>query len=282
MNSFERALGLACGQTDHQMMQEDHHRAAKQSVQLQALQVNLLAHMSNALGAIHAEVAQARAHHQEALALQQQMLAREELQSHLEEFIYQTEKLVIECRSTAYPLSTRYFLLDAVVQEVEREGIATPVIRGRENKTAFERVFAEVQKLRSALKNDPEVKAALAWAAKIDKQRAEQRHQIELKMKPYQQQLATLRKGKNSVTMRDTWNHTVKKIGGMIPAKYHVLAIVFACCVAPFTIMATPIFVIALISDKSRLNQERNAEIDAQMEAVEKKLRVLQDKLEKV
>lgn len=288
MNSFERALGLACGKTDHQMMQEEQHQAALKSLQLQALQTGLLAQMSNSLGAIHEEVARARADQAEALALQQQMLAREELQSHLEEFIYQSEKLVAACRNpkTDIPPSTRYYLLDGVVQQVEQDGIATAIIRGRENKAAFERVFAEVQQLRSALKSDPEVKAALAWAAKIDQQRAEQRRQIELKMRPYQQQLDTLRNGRSPVTLRDAWAKWKQKIGGWVPPQYKVPVIVLLVCASPVLIFASPYILLGgflgLLIDKGKMNKDRNAEIDAQIEEVEKKLRVLQDKLEKV
>lgn len=288
MNSFERALGLACGKTDHQMMQEEQHQAALKSLQLQALQTGLLAQMSNSLGAIHEEVARARADQAEALALQQQMLAREELQSHLEEFIYQSEKLVAACRNpkTDMPPSTRYYLLDGVVQQVEQDGIATAIIRGRENKAAFERVFAEVQQLRSVLKSDPEVKAALVWAAKIDQQRAEQRRQIELKMKPYQQQLDTLCNGRNSATFRDAWNDWKQKFGGWIAPEYRIPAIIGASLLGLCLFPALPIVALATLLglwiEKDRINRTRNSEIDAQIEEVEKKLRVLQDKLEKV
>ena len=212
MNQFERALGLACGQTDHQMMQQEQHQIAHKSLQLQALQTGLLAQMTSSLGAIHAEVAQARAHQAEALALQQEMLARERLQSHLEEFIFQTEKLIAECRKPKTDLapSTRYYLLDGVAQQIEQDGIGTAVIRGRDNKAAFERVLQEVQQLRLALKSDPDVKSALAWAAKIDQQRAKERQQIELKMKPYQQQIATLQSGR-PITLEGSPSREVTK-----------------------------------------------------------------------
>jgi hypothetical protein len=97
------------------------------------------------MGSIHSEVAQAKQQQAEALAIQQELLARERLQTRLEEMIYQTEKLVAECSKgdSDTPASTWYFLLDGVLRQIEQDGIATPVIKGRDNKAAFERVVRE-------------------------------------------------------------------------------------------------------------------------------------------
>lgn len=288
MNMFEHALGLACGKTDYQMMQEDQYRAIKKSAALQALQVGLLANMTESLGAIHEQVAQARGLQAEALALQQEMLAREQLQAHLEEFVYQAEKLVAEChkQNTDLPPSSRFHLLNGVLQQIEQDGIATAIIRGRDNKAAFDRVLKDVQQLHKNLLNHPEVTEAIAWAAKINKQRAEQRRQIELKMKPYLEQIEKLKTEKNPVTFRDAWNGWKERTSNWFSKRGVITKVLFWVILFPlifiYSILIIPGFLIFLVFRHQRLNRERNAEIDAQIQEIEKKLCVLQEKLEKV
>lgn len=144
-----------------------------------ALQTGLLSEMDASMQAIHSEMADARRLHEEGLAAQQEMLQREALQNYLEEFIYQTEKLVNECKTnTKLPPSSRYFMLISAAERLKQENISTPIIRGRDNKAAFDRVVTEIKSMASALKNDPEVQEAIAWAKAeqkklADRQRAE-------------------------------------------------------------------------------------------------------------
>ena len=288
MNQFDMALAYATGRSLATSAVGDPQQVGRQSLQLQALQTGLLAQMSNSIGAIHAQVAQARADQAEALALQQEMLAREQLQSHLEEFVYQAEKLVSECQKSNSDLapSTRYYLLDGVVQQIEQDGIGTAVIRGRDNKAAFERVFKEVQQLRTALKADPDVISALAWAAKLDKQRAEQRRQIEAKMRPYQLEIEKLQSGRNPLTFRDAWAKWKKKVSGWVSPQYKVAVIVLLALASPILIFAVPYLLIAGLAvlriDKNKMNKELNAKTDSEIESFEAKLRPLREKLDTV
>ena len=136
------------------------------SVAFQALQTGLLAQMNGSMNSIHAEMANVRQQQSEALAIQQELLNREQIQNHLEEFVFQAEKLVVECSKTTtdIPASSRYFLLMGVLGKIKKEGIGTPIIKGRENKAAFEKVVTDTKGLTQRLLNDPEVQDAIKWA----------------------------------------------------------------------------------------------------------------------
>lgn len=176
MNAFEQAL-----QDIH-----DIRASAKQSVLLQTMQAGLLAQISATMGSMHAEMALARKHQADALAIQQELLTRERMQAYLEEFIYQAQKLIAECTKvdTALEPSTRFFLLYGILTHIAREGIGTPIVRGRENKAAFDHVVNEAKALCNQLNRDPEVQKAIAWAKRLEDQRRreqeeEQREQEE-------------------------------------------------------------------------------------------------------
>lgn len=163
MNAFELALRDI----------QDIRGSAKTSVQLQAMQVGLLTQMSATMGSIGAEMAKAREHLADALAIQQELLTREQMQAYLEEFIYQTQKLVVECSKadSEIPPSTRFFLLRGVLLHTMKEGIATPIIKGRDNKAAFDLVVNEAKILCNQLQRDSSVQQAIAWAKQMDEKR---------------------------------------------------------------------------------------------------------------
>ena len=173
------------------------------SVAFQALQSGLLVQMNHSMNGIHAEMEMVRQQQNEALAIHQELLNREQMQSHLEEFIYQAEKLVAECSksTTDIPASSRYFLLVGVLGKIKSDGIGTSIIKGRENKVAFEKVIQDTQGLTLRLKKEPEVQEAIKWAEEerqrreAKQERAEQERQQErqhsvVKLK---QKLAALR-----------------------------------------------------------------------------------------
>lgn len=147
--------------------------SAKTSVQLQAMQVGLLTQMSATMGSIHNEMAKARKQQADALAIQQELLAREQMQAYLEEFIYQTQKLITECSKadSDVPSSTRFFLLRGVLMHTIKEGIATPIIKGRDNKAAFDLVINEAKILCNQLQKEPQVQQAIAWAKQMEEKR---------------------------------------------------------------------------------------------------------------
>jgi|GEM_PF-3016356 len=136
------------------------------SVAFQALQTGLLAQMSGSMNGIHAEMANVRQQQSEALAIQQELLNREQIQGHLEELVFQAEKLVVECSKTTtdIPASSRYFLLMGVLGKIKKDGIGTPIIKGRENKAAFEKVVNDTKTLTQRLLQDTEVQEAVEWA----------------------------------------------------------------------------------------------------------------------
>ena len=75
---------------------------------------------------IHDQMEEVKQQNANALAVQQELLNREQFQQYLEEFIFQTEKLVEKFSAKSdVPASTRYFLLQSVLAQVEEDGIDT-------------------------------------------------------------------------------------------------------------------------------------------------------------
>jgi hypothetical protein len=287
MNSFDRALGLACGRTDQQMMQAEQHRAALQSVQLQALQTGLLAQMSNSLGAIHAEVAQARQMQAEALAIQQELLGRERLQARLEELIYQTEKLVVECRrpDSDLPPSSRYYLLGGVLQQVEQDGIGTAVIRGRDNKAAFEKVIGEAGVLHKRLEADSDVQDALRWAKKADQERQRRLGSLRAEADTLREEIAAVRVGKKSVTMKQVFDGFVRD--GKVPypkskgqwVAVVAVALIFNVMLIPVAGIAVAVLLVIVSVETHKRNAGLAADTDRAAEPLERKLKALEDQI---
>ncbi len=102
----------------------------------------------------------------QALSVQQAMLAREVFQDRLEEFVYQFEKMVGQFQQpdAECPPSTQYFLLDGVFRQIADAAISTAVIKGRDNKAAFDGCVTKGRTLFRQLAGRPDVKEALAWA----------------------------------------------------------------------------------------------------------------------
>ena len=121
--------------------------------------------MAGSLNNIQAEMDAVRRQNLEGLAIQQEMLRREQLQGQLEEFVYNTEKTVAAYSDSKCddPVTTRYFVLKGIIDTVQQNGISTTIIRGRENKAAFEQALGDVNRLVAVLETEPEVKEALDW-----------------------------------------------------------------------------------------------------------------------
>ncbi|MEO2088837.1 MAG: hypothetical protein ABGY75_04980, partial [Gemmataceae bacterium] len=126
------------------------------------------------MDAIRRTQAQGVALQQQTLAVQQAMLAREVFQDRLEEFTYQFEKLVGQFQqpNAEFPPSTQYFLLDGVFKQIAAAGISTAVIKGRDNKAAFDACVTKGRTLFRQLSGHPDVKEALAWAEGEKKRQA--------------------------------------------------------------------------------------------------------------
>lgn len=287
MTSFDRALGLACGRTDQQMMQAEQHRAAVQSAQLQALQTGLLAQMSNSLGAIHAEVAQTRQMQAEALAIQQELLNRERLQAHVEELIFQTEKLVAECRraDSDLPPSSRYYLLVGVLRQVEDDGIGTAVVKGRDNKAAFEKVMRDVASLHERLATDPEVQDALRWAEKADADKRRRLGSLRAEADTLRAEIAAVRAGQRHVTLRQVFDEYLR--AGKIPtpkskgqwAVVVAVGLIFNVMLIPAAGIALIVLLLVVRVEQYKRNVALAGDTDRAAEPLERKLRELEEKM---
>ncbi len=279
MNPFERALGLACGKTDAQMMQEDMHRHEQ-------MQTFLLGHMAGTLNGLSNEMAQIRNLHEETLAAQQALLQQEAIQQHLEELIFQADKLVTQCSDpkTDMPPSSRYFLLQGFLKTVEEQSIGTPIIKGRDNKAAFERVVKVATALVQRLRKDPEVQQALVRVKKLEEQQRRKREQLEQKAAPFRAELESLQKERRTpVSIRHVASYWIERLKSLVPAQHRTLAlvllIVFLTCLfpitVPFILIIAPFQVIALWLDRGRLTQERNKKLDKEIAEVEDKIQAL-------
>lgn len=154
--------------------------ASENNLAFQTIQTGVLTNLNGVMGSIHSEMAEVRQLHAEGLAAQQELLQREALQDRIEEFLYQAEKLVEKCssRDTDIPYSSRYFLLQGVVHSVHNEGISTAIIKGRENKKAFDDVVTKIQKMLSKLSEIAEVKEAIEWAEKENRRAIAERNRV--------------------------------------------------------------------------------------------------------
>lgn len=161
-----------------------------QNVQLNQQQLAISQQMSQSLRSIAGIMDDVRKSQKETLAIQQELLMRDQLQSFIEEFIYSTEKLVNECKrpDCEMPVSSRYFLLLGVIKTVEQEGLSTPLIRGRDNKSAFEGAISSVQRLIDYLASEQEVKEAVAWANEEQRKRDEEVKQARLEKQRKQEE----------------------------------------------------------------------------------------------
>lgn len=248
------------------------------SVAFQALQTGLLAQMSGSMDGIHAEMATVRQQQGEALSIQQELLNREQIQSYLEEFIYQAEKLVIECskNSSDIPPSSRYFTLMSVLGKIKEDGIGTSIIKGRDNKAAFEKVVNETKVLTQQLLEEPEVQEALEWAEaerlrklaeqkrlKAERIQAEQERQTAInKMKKLLVPLqARLQKVPMTLVLKDWAEQTKAKL----PEKFKTPLFIVICvlCVLIWPVgLGITLFALGTAGNReNELNKEVNDEI---------------------
>ena len=238
------------------------------SVAFQALQTGLLAKMSGSMDGIHAEMANVRQQQSEALAIQQELLNREQIQSHLEEFIFQAEKLVAECSKTTtdIPASSRYFLLMGVLGKIEDDGIGTPIIKGRDNKSAFEKVVNDTKGLTQRLLKDPEVQDAIKWAEaerkRLEAERVRAERERVANIKQLEKTLSSLEGQLQKVSMTVVLKEWREYIKSKLPDAYRTPLFV-AICVACI-IMWPSILVILFFAwgECGKREKELNKDID--------------------
>lgn len=124
---------------------------------MSVLQTAAAAHMSR-------QLSEMRRQNADALALQQQMMEQEQLQAEIEEFIYSAQNTLssYDAPDCSLSLGERYFGVRSLLKSVKEWGLATPLIRGRDNKAAFEAMIRHAQKSFTQLQLEPDVKEAIA------------------------------------------------------------------------------------------------------------------------
>ena len=255
--------------------------AAQGSLAVQVVQTGLLADISGSLGDLHSEMSQIRRSTAQGLAIQQEILQREIIQTRLEEFIYQMEKLVenfsaADCDCVP---SSRFFLLRGILETIQKEGISTPLIKGRENKVAFEQCSARAKSLYQQLEQHEEVKDAIAWAKaeqrRLQEQKQQQTEEAERRkaeraaaMKQLESRIAQLK------TTRRTMSFTswCKEKLGQIPAEKKYFAY---NGIAVFGLFLWPFVVAWYFVNKMAAEKEMNAQVDGEVQRLEQELRIL-------
>jgi hypothetical protein len=251
------------------------------------IQTGVMAGQLAVQSAIHGQMEQVKRQTADTLAIQQELLNREQLQQYLEEFIFQTEKLVAEFSAKSdVPASTRYFLLQSVLVQVEQDGIDTTTIRGRDNKAAFERAMASVNGLVTELLKDPEVQQAIKRAEKEEAKRAEKRRQIEAELSRLYEQRASIESQLNPVTVGKAAKQWYGSEMEKIPQQFRTPANILFIVIAPMAVlMVIPALVLGLVAFngilqfQSKANAVANEPINYQLSTLDDRIAALRSEL---
>mgnify|MGYP001251362729 FL=1 len=251
------------------------------------IQTGVMAGQLAVQSAIHGQMEQVKRQTADTLAIQQELLNREQLQQNLEEFIFQTEKLVAEFSAKSeVPASTRYFLLQSVLVQVEEDGIDTAMIRGRDNKAAFERAMASVNRLVAELLKDPEVQQAIKWAEKEAAKRAEKRQKIENELSRLYEQRASIESQLDPVTFSEAARRWYGSEMEKLPQQLRTPAAILFIVIAPMAVlMVVPAIVLGTVAlngisqFRAKANAETNEPINYQLQVVNKRIAALESEL---
>lgn len=231
-------------------------------------QTALMGHMAGSLHNLHGEMHAIRQMNLQGLAVQQEMLQREQLQSQLEEFIYNTEKLVAEFGNPGcdQPPSVRYFSLKGVAETVEQLGIGTALIRGRDNKAAYEAAMKEVNRIATSLESDPEVVEAIAWAAAEERRLAEdqrkQRAEQQARHDKLSRQIESLKARRRTLSMHSWHQWHQDKFGHLSSSKLTALWLIYGFVWIPAYFLIEQIMVVS----------RANADLDREIAKLEQEL----------
>ncbi|MBX7102587.1 MAG: hypothetical protein K1X57_00800 [Gemmataceae bacterium] len=248
------------------------------------LQTSFLRDIVVSLDSINGAMANVRQNTADAMAIQHEMLQREQVQGYIEELVFQTEKLVASCSAadSDIPPSSKFFLLSEVLQRIDSEGIGTPIIRGRDNKAAFERVVGEAHRLRKELESHPEVVEALAWARKQEVQREAKQNELERRISLHRGEVEALQLRKNPMAFQEAASAYFVWQKNRIPQSLHI-PIMVAFGIGCLMILPIPIFVIAILVDvhkyREKENQAPNARLDEEISAICGQIAKLQGEL---
>ena len=205
-------------------------RSIEQAAQVGEEQIEQLRSINRTMDDLLREMAATRRTATQGLALQQAMLAREVIQEQLEEFVYQFEKMIAEYQrpQTDVLPAMRFYFLDCMFRQIDADGISTAIIKGRENKAAFDQCVTKGKTLYRQLTKHPEVKQALAWAEaeKQKRQIAEAKRQRQEEQGAKQEELRGIKERIQGLRsrMRDSpaFGEWYKRKFGKIPLPLHV------------------------------------------------------------
>jgi len=247
------------------------------------IQTGVMAGQLAVQSAIHGQMEQVKRQTADTLAIQQELLNREQLQQNLEEFIFQTEKLVTEFSSKSEaPASTRYFLLQSVLAQVEEDGIDTAMIRGRDNKAAFERAMASVNRLVAELLKDPEVQQATKWAEKEAAKQAEKRQKIETELSRLYEQRASIESQLNPVSFGEALQKMPEWRKAQLPEGLWPV-VIGGLVLSTVLIFPLVIVIPAILFDahqyRQKLNIEANESVNYQLSTLDERIATLESEL---
>ena len=148
--------------------------------------LDLLGGMGASLGLLNLQMAELRASNATQVALQQLILQRDEIQQHLEELVYQGQKMVEAFADPGdkTPAIQKGLLLRSFYMCVTKAGIGTAAIRGLQNKKVFDALISEVKSQYRQLGHDPAIRKAVANEEAAEKRQlaaeaAEQQRRLE-------------------------------------------------------------------------------------------------------
>ena len=247
------------------------------------VQTGMMAAQLAAQSAIHDQMEEVKRQNANALAVQQELLNREQLQQYLEEFVFQTEKLVegFSAKSDV-PASTRYFLLQSVLAQVEEDGIDTATIRGRDNKAAFEKAMANVHQLIDTLLKDPEVQEAIEWAEKQEAKRFAKQQKIEARLSQLQTHRAEIESSRKSITYAFAANDLFNEVKPNVPS-WAWIAMVPVLALATF--MVVPLVIAAIVAavtihrTRAELEEKYNSPVNYQLSVIDEQINGLETQL---
>lgn len=176
-----------------QVLKHERFRSTMSGLQtgMSVLQTAAAAHMSR-------QLAEMRQQNADALAMQQQSMEREQLQAEIEEFVYSTQKILdsYDEPNCNVGVVERFVGIGQLLNSVNEWGLGTPMIRGRENKAAFEKMLRHAEESYARLEQEPEVKKAIAQAnaeqARLEQEQEARLAKVAARKSEIERQIGTL------------------------------------------------------------------------------------------
>jgi hypothetical protein len=125
------------------------------------------------------EIGQLRRSSESSEAMFKELLGRDSLQARMEEFIYQLEKMVSSYSDHDDAAIVQYWAFTGTVGVIEQDDISTVVIRGRDNKAAFERAHEAAKRIHEGLTGHHRVREMFARLAEARRRQEEEERRRE-------------------------------------------------------------------------------------------------------